>query len=478
MKSVRFAIFVVFGSSLTVVHAGLPESYGFGARMIGMSGAGAALVNDWTSPYYNMSGLASPIPDREFAEVKPAGPVPLPKPSEEVGALNEHGSPRSEKTKSKARHFIGLGGTYIYPAMQLSLENGSALANANAAAGVEELKYAALNLGLVFDVRSLMKTPFDIPIKLGVAAALNADGSLTKVTDISQKSYNFMKLGRNPQRLSMMFGGAFQLWKDRLSVGGGLTNLAKGTGNTDLRNISLNPNNPPESETKLNVNGFSAPIAGITYVQPIGKKQFLAFSATYRGEIYLMTDLNVTAELPLGVISTTKTTVISSYDPAVIGGSIAFGFGGHRIAIDAEYQQWSRFKQPDQRLRYEIPAQFKDILVVRGGAEFQLNLFKSMMTLVRTGYAFMPHMTKDQNETTNYLDNTKHIISLGFGLIFPSNSILYGNTLVDFGFQYQLWQTRTTKKTVQDPIPDGTFQPDYSYGGNVFISGLSVTFQF
>jgi len=454
------------------LHAGLPESYGFGARMIGMSGAGISLVNDWTSPYYNMSGMASPVPERGASEEK----TRLIKPTEVV-AIPEHGEARVEKRR-ESQHFIGVGALYVLPSMQLNLQNGSALANSNASLALEDMRYAALNLGFVFDLRAMMKTPFGVPVKLGIATALNGDGSITKVNDISQKSYNFMKLGRNPQRLAMMIGGAFQVWKDRLSVGGGITNLAKGTGNTDLRNISLNPNNPPESETKLNVNSFSAPLAGITYMQPIGEKQFLAFSATYKGEIYLSTDLSVTAELPLGVISTTKTTVISSYDPMVIAGGIACGFGGHRVALDAEFQRWSAFKQPSTRLRYEVPANFRDIIVGRAGGEFQLPLFSSAVTLVRTGYAFMPLITPDQSETTNYLDNTKHIISLGFGVLFPANSILYGSTTIDVGLQYQLWQTRTSKKSIQDPIPDGTFQPDYSYGGQLFISGVSVTFQF
>lgn len=456
-----------------MLYAGLPESYGFGARAIGMSGAGISLVNDWTSPYYNISGMASPVPEREAAEEK----IALVKPAHPDG-VNERGSLVAPNAKKLAKHSLGVGVLYALPLMQLSLVNGSPLAQSNAAAALEELKYAAINLGFVFDLRAMMKTPYDIPIKLGIAAALNADGSITKVNDISQKSYNFMKLGRNPQHLSMMIGGALQVWKERLAIGGGITNLAKGTGNTSLTNISLNVNNPPESETKLNVNSFSAPLAGITFAQPFGNKQFIAASVTYRGEIYLATDLNVTAELPLGVISTTKTTVISSYNPAVIAAGLAWGFSGHRVALDAEFQQWSRYRQPTTRLRYEVPANFKDIIVVRAGGEFQLPLFKTIGTLARVGYAFMPPITADQKETTNYLDNTKHIASLGFGFIFPANSILYGNTAIDFGFQYQLWVTRTAQKAIQDPIPDGTFQPDYSYGGNLFISSVSASFQF
>ncbi len=485
MKRLSISALVVLLWSASV-HANLPESYGYGAPTIGFSGAGVALVNDWTSTYYNMAGLAAPSLRPDVRKVR----IRSSQSQETTTTTNRQGTkiklkrsrPVTQNERiEQPRHQMGNSIIYVLPMMNINVQGDSAVAQENARIAKQGLSYAMLNVGIVFDFRTLMNTPKNIPIRLGVALALNLDGSLSRLTDLSQKVYDFRKLGRNPQRISNTIGLGAQVWKERISIGLGVTNLAKGEGKAFISNVNLDPNNPPQPETKVDVKGFSAPQAGIQYRHPLSSKSSFSAGVAYRGEVFLSSDIDVDATLfILGLTTTSQTRIITFYTPHIFVGGFGYIYKNYKFMADIEYQMWSKFPLSETRQKFEQAPGFKDIIFPRLGVEYPIKLafLRKLRVRGRNGYALQPAFTPDQSGESNYLDNTKHIFSFGLSMLMPKNAVMKHRSRLDFAFQYQLWASRTSTKTVQDPLPDGTNQPDYTYGGNLFLTALGVSLKF
>ena len=120
----------------------------------------------------------------------------------------------------------------------------------------------------------------------------------------------------------------------------------------------------------------------------------------------------------------------------------------------------------------------KNIFIPRIAGEVRPGMFlprlRRIPLLARIGYSFVPPFTPDQTGVSNFLDNPKHIIGLGVRYVMRPMAIIRRPTIIDFSFQWQIWTERETiKEDKSNPL-----NPDYTYGGNVFVFSLSSTWYF
>ena len=439
------------------VHAASPaNSYGFGPRGLAMAGSGAALVEDWSSIYYNISGLTAPRHSRV----------------ESSGALPSGGTPR---------HSFALSYTIFSPMMHISNSNGSGQANDNARIGSDIDGHGLRQFSAIVDAQRLVKTPYNIPVRLGIGVTMLGDGKeLLQANVTSQKAYNFTSLGADAAKTEVMLALSFQPLPQSLSIAIGSNISATATGT--IRATELGSGKPVvESDIELAMK--PALITAMTYRKTMAYQQQLFVSAGYRGMSQVDIDINISATLPVGVldvISTSNMSLFSYFSPETLTGAVGYKLHSFDLALDVEWQRWSGFRLGPTSNLYEEPPRFNDIVIVRSGVEAPLGLgFANLWYLqVQTGYAYIPSYTPDQTGEANYLDNDKHVFGFGLKRKFQSLWFIKVPLSVEWGLQWQVWQQRKAVKSNPVALPDGSLQPNYTYGGNMFLTSLGVSFEF
>ncbi len=138
------------------------------------------------------------------------------------------------------------------------------------------------------------------------------------------------------------------------------------------------------------------------------------------------------------------------------------------ISLGLTLLKWSKFTST---ARGDPDPKWKDSVIPRLGIEYRpLNGLA-----VRCGYFFEPSPVPDQVRTSNYLDNDRHVFSLGAGYTFSDPwHVVREPIRFDVVFQYMHLPNR---KTVKDPDIKTQF-PSYEAKGNVYTLGADLTFSF
>jgi long-chain fatty acid transport protein len=142
------------------------------------------------------------------------------------------------------------------------------------------------------------------------------------------------------------------------------------------------------------------------------------------------------------------------------------------FSLDLEYQRWSGFRlsTPMQENFQGELVDFDDILVPRIGFEFKAK--KNLSLLM--GYYYQPSFIPDKavKGNMNFLDNDKHVGSVGLSMKLPRLPLMKGNTELAMGYQLQYLVDRDVTK--DSPT---SYNPDYSYGGlsHTFMAGLTIS---
>ena len=458
------------------------ENFGLGGAGVATAGAGSAFANDWTATYYNIAGLA--FPGRLNIRNKKIKPKVRFRNSKRKIKVDKNGTITKAVVKKKLkqaefRHDLGFAYLQQIPFMKVSLTKESKLAQKRADHATSKLSYGLIQTGFILDLRSIIKTPYDVPVKFGLVLSTSADGTVSKVPELGEEVYNFKRIGKNSQLITLLFGVGFQVWKNRLSVGISPGSSLQVRGEVEISNLSLDSEEPIELNTKINLKNKPAPVVAAQYRQPVNSNTDLFFSMVYRSEILLQSDLNVKTNLPLGFITELENFALRYVKPRIIGLGFGYRFKQYQLMLDVEHQGWSTFRLNPLRASYEEKLYFNDVVLFRIGGKADLNFgwFKSdwgnsLALKVRAGYAFIPSYTPDQTRSSNYLDNTKHLFGFGLSRIFGTSYIMKYQTTLDFGIQYQWWVERKTIKSTEG------LHPNYSYGGEILITSLSLSWQF
>lgn len=472
-KLIFSAISVFF---LSTAYANIADTYGLGARGSAMGSAMTAIVDDWSSAYYNMAGLGRRPKTESLEDVKSASTQLLYKTLSKVQQkkiLGEKGGEEAEESAGKINNNeLALGYLYSVPLMNVSYDG---------ATEVDGLAAGALMLGLVIDMETFVRMPYGLNMRLGACAVLEDDFGLGKVTDDDPQAHYFLRYGRKIQRFLLNMGIGVEVWKDHLYIGVGSTTGVASEGAVMIEHVQMTEETQsPPARTKMNLRPGQAPLAGISFKwENLGPGTFNA-GFTYRGELVLVIDpFDTEAITELGNIDMKMSLAIQDYftpNEYILGLAYTYPnlwiFKSVTFAFDAEYQQWSRFDlsrtrklQPD----YEDP-NFKDIIIYRLG--FEETIFPWLK--VREGYVYRPAFTPDQTGRSNFLDNTTHIISLGVGFIIPDIIVLKVPVEVDVAYQFQYLSERESIKTdLSNP-----YNPSYTYGGQVHTVFFSIRWRY
>lgn len=505
-KGSRVAAAALFLTA-TAAYADMAESFGMGPRMVGFSGAGVASVNDWTSGFYNIAGVTSPISERAIfgnqeKSEEASGKIKLLKDGAE--SSDEKGNKDAIDKKLEAEvlaredrptHQVGMN--YLFQASLPKITTATSndrVAN-NVALATKNMTYGVVQMGLVFDTRTIINTPKNMPIRLGVALSIRDNGNIATVSDTSIESYNFLRLGREAQRITIISGLGAQVWKNRLSIGVGFNMFTGGKGRFEMSNVEIDPTGNtqvPNAQTQMDLTPAGAPVAGIQYRHNI-KNRILMVGLSWRGETFMQIDpldANATTQL-LAVNLPLRLAILDFYSPH----TFTFGFTylhdeALKLSLDGEFQMWSQFQVNSARSEYlkkvnESFDPFKNIIIVKFGAESRpgryISKLRDVPLFVRTGFTYIPAFTPDQNGFSNFLDNDKIGYSLGGSFFLNANKVVKVPVELIFGFQHQIMMTRESTKSGavlgSNAYAAGN-QPNYTYGGHVIIVSLGALMKF
>lgn len=393
------------------------DSFGFGARAIGLGGAYTAVVDDFSANYYNPAAVAA-SPDLRL----------------ELG--------------------------YIYMDPQLTL-NGADL-------GVDASR--GIYGGVILPAELFGH-------RVGASVALYMpDSRITRLRSLPQRQPRFVLYDNRPQRIVISTSVAVQIIGD-LHLGAGLTFLANTKGNLKVDgDVRLFDGDQTALLSAVDVNLESVRYATVGLLYKPGRWRF---GVTFRDEFVLRLDMDVlvSGRIINDVDPDNIETLVEEgsflllsrntnlFSPRQVAFGIAYQADRWLVAFDLTWLQWSAFPAPTaivdveldlgDLLDFAVPPNerpvapnFHDIAVPRVGVEVEVLRTADVGVVLRTGYFFEPSPAPDQPGETNYIDADKHGLSFGLGLSLRNLEPTLSKPLeFDLAFQHIWMVERPYEKT-------------------------------
>ena len=327
-------------------------------------------------------------------------------------------------------------------------------------------------------------TRFGHPIYLGFIAGLEKYGKEMLAFDSqTSSSGQFLQYGKEP--LFLNIGGATPIWRG-ISVGvsaritldatANLTAVSTLGGETSRERLAVNAE--PQVKTII---GTTVDLGSTFCPESNCFLQGWETAFTYRTKSSASTAVDsnilVTQTIPDPGLSLVVST-IDSFQPETFGFGAQYKGDNWRIGGSIEQQNWSELSEEFEgdtiKNQSTIPAadriQFKDTMIPRLGAEYDLNKNFS----IRGGVAYEESPLKTtRNPEVNYLDTDKIVIGLGVSATYDKTRLLAFPVRLDLGYQYQQLQERDF--TLVDF--DGN-ETSATADGDIHVISGSVTLKF
>jgi long-chain fatty acid transport protein len=163
------------------------------------------------------------------------------------------------------------------------------------------------------------------------------------------------------------------------------------------------------------------------------------------------------------------------------------------VAFDLAYHRWSTFENPSAHITIDLdvgqfndlvkippfsplpPPNFHDIVVPRLGMEWLATQTEDRALRVRAGYVYQPTPAPEQTGETNFIDDNRHIFSLGAGLELRHGlgEIIPRPLSLDGFVALTALEPRDHRKlSPVDPIGD------YRSGGHIWSAGILSRWRF
>ncbi|MCP4133476.1 MAG: hypothetical protein GY754_21080, partial [bacterium] len=173
------------------------DTYGFSATGISMGNAMTAIVNDWSSVYYNMAGLGKTghLRSGGFGETDSgSGDMTL--------KMRRTADPVQKPKSTDKPHLSEVSLSFLYTIPQFNID-----INRSGVGGDSGLNFGAMVIGLAVDMNIICELPSFISSgRIGLGLSANADGSLVKVNDIDPRTHNYVRYGREAQKAVILAG--------------------------------------------------------------------------------------------------------------------------------------------------------------------------------------------------------------------------------------------------------------------------------
>ncbi|NUN13699.1 MAG: outer membrane protein transport protein [Myxococcales bacterium] len=421
------------------VSAGAQDLFGYGARATAMGGAVVALCYGFESVYYNPAGLA---------------------------------------VDASKQLTIGYQGSFF----ALDVDGGAP--GADNAADVD--RAGGVVIGAVVPLP--LPDPIFDRIVLGIGLFV-PDRLILRAYVPKPYTPDFVVLGNRANTVAIQ-GAAGVKITDWLYAGLGVRALA-----TLVGDISVAPN--AFGQLGSTVKDELLATYSLTAGFRVGPLYGFSAGFVFRGEQKSSFDLPIRADLgdsfPLEV-PTMYIRGIAQFDPMQLGGSVSWSMGPMFSAeAGLLYRQWSAFGRPIENVTPATPQipspRFADTLSPRFGAESEWSLGPEWSLTGRLGYVYEPTPVPQQRGANNYLDNERHISSLGIAARYSPTSLQQSH---DKGFSIQLDLTfqhhalisrKNVKITPRNVIEEQELSANPGYphiesSGQLFGFGAALTLGF
>ncbi|MDJ0765352.1 MAG: hypothetical protein QNJ97_20395 [Myxococcota bacterium] len=445
--------------------ASTAHTYGFSAKGIAMGNAMSAVVEDWSSLFYNMAGLG------KTAHLKGGDP------SFPYRLVKEKGEGDDDDFFPNQ---LALG--YLYTLPQFSIDINRVDPNTGSprpTKGADDLNYGSIVLGIVADLNILYKLPTAISsARFGFGLMSNDDGSVVKINDLSPRTHNFMRYGREAQRAVLQAGIGLGFLEDAFGIGLGAHLSFVGKGKVKITEVDISAEEQtPEGESRMDMSMDPSFLGGV-YVRPgklIGIKNLetleLAFAYRQWSELNIYpfdTFAVATGNIPLEMVLA----LYDYYTPETFIFGISYSISGLSLSLEGEYQRWSKFKVSSANfINFPNIPQMESIIMSKFGISY--NVITNLTAIA--GYYYQPSYVPKAARTGpyNFLDNNKHVGSVGIQYIISRLGNLGGALELNASYQFQyLVPERVTKDDQTN-----TLDPDYEYGGNAHTMMANITFR-
>lgn len=310
---------------------------------------------------------------------------------------------------------------------------------------------------------------------------------LVRVEALDPKYPQFLRYQAAPDRMVIALGAGFQVGR-YLALGLGMQVLASMGGEVNF-GIELFERRVERRDVSLEMQTKPSPTAGII-VRPNDR---LRIGLSARGELGL--DLNLPNVIGLGDLGTLELGIsgVMHYTPPQLAVGAQYQVTDDlKLALDLKLDLWGFAPSPaldvQVKLRGEIPEGlgldealsfgsndgppgFIHVVTPSLSGEWRM---PDKVSTLRFGYAYRPTFVPDQLGSTNWLDNTAHVLAAGatFGFVDPSG--IFSKPLkLDLAAQGQVMQPRSVDKTQErDAVGD------YDFGGVVLAFSTAVRYDF
>lgn len=231
---------------------------------------------------------------------------------------------------------------------------------------------------------------------------------------------------------------------DRISVGVGGTWLPGTTMSTEAYLAEPADQSNADLNTEIETSGQWGLLTGVVAELPHKFEAGLAFRQGVSFEVEGANEVQVRGMPAGGDESRQQMHWIPTSTPSSIRAGLARQFGAVEATVDARYTFWSTYRDTQGR-----DAGFDDTLQGRLGAEWEY----SENTRLRAGTGFVPTPVPAQTGRTNYVDNSRALLSVGGG---HDVSVLDRQLTASWHVRFQHLVVRDTDKRRRDDYPDCT----------------------
>ncbi len=424
--------------------ATIADTYGLSPKGMGMGNAMTAHVNDWSSVFYNISGLGR----------------------------------TSHLSKGASRSEFFAGYLYTMPSTELDIPqrySGTTSYDTNAD---EDLEFGSYIIGAALDLNSIYKMPGVISSsRFGLALSVGDDLAVAKVNDIEPQTHNYLRYGKEARQMMLISGVGIGLFDDSIGVGIGIKSSFGGKGIILLEDVQVGTDpQTPKQQTSMDLElDVSSWVAGLyidlgKIVEPLNG---LSFGFAYREESGFELDLkNISVVEVGGIPLNLNLSMLDYYQPASFNTGLSYRIADRwLVAFDVEYQTWSDYKvSSNQSYHYDsILPELDDILIPKIGLQYNVNPKAGLYF----GYYYQPSFVPDDavKGEVNWLENDKHVGSIGLSYDTGKWAGLQKPIVLHVGYQFQYLVDRNVEKDTPT-----TLNPSYSYGGTVHTVTLGFSF--
>lgn len=325
-----------------------------------------------------------------------------------------------------------------------------------------------VGLGLALDFGNLYN--LERKVKFGLNVLAPATGNLLTINDQNPTVHRALQYGVQNERPTIMGGLGVEVWKDHLFLGAGFTALATGQGSILMKDVDISPDPAtPDQQAVLELKPLVNPTFGAQFHW--GK---FDLGVSYRRETAVSIDPLAarTQTTLLAIQLDLDVALLGLYTPRVWSYGLAFSATDKfTLSLDVNRELWSGFRLSRTKQTYSEPFRLSDTTNIRGGIEYKW----SPSLKLRAGYANRPSPVGELPGEANWIDFDRNIVTAGFGyVLFPDAfsflDDLQNPILFDFVIEYQKLHGRHVNKYMPTER-----NPNYSFGGNVWHGGFSIS---